>query len=98
LPGLRETNGAGPAPRAPWRCWRRPFERPVAPHVLAKLRRVCERWTEGDKALAHIYLAHAGLPPCGPHQALRLFVADELIDAGVMPAVQMKAQGFDLDL
>ncbi|MGH6852869.1 MAG: hypothetical protein ACREDJ_06695 [Methylocella sp.] len=28
------------------------FERPVAPHVLAKLRRVCERWTEGDKALA----------------------------------------------
>jgi hypothetical protein len=44
------------------------------------------RWTEGEKALAHIHLAHAGLPPCGPDQALRLFVADELLEAGVTPA------------
>ncbi len=26
------------------------YERPVEPHVLAKLRRACERWTEGGKA------------------------------------------------
>jgi hypothetical protein len=47
------------------------------------------------RALAHIHLAHAGLPPCGPDQALRLFVADELIEAGVSPETLMKAQGFD---
>ena len=57
--------------------------RPVVPHVLAKLRRACDLWNEGDKALAHIHLAHAGLPPCGRDQALRLFVADELVEAGV---------------
>ncbi|MDQ6702808.1 MAG: hypothetical protein M3Z96_06725 [Pseudomonadota bacterium] len=46
---------------------------------LAKLRRACERWTKGDKALAHIHLAHAGLPPCEEERALRLFVADEIL-------------------
>ena len=58
------------------------YGRPVEPHVLAKLRRACERWTEGDKALAHIHFAHAGLPPCGEVRALRLFAADELLEAG----------------
>jgi hypothetical protein len=53
------------------------------------------RWTEGDTAFAHIHLAYAGLPPCGPDQALRLFVADELIEVGVAPETLMKAQGFD---
>jgi hypothetical protein len=71
------------------------YERPVEARVLVKLWRACERWTEGDKALAHLLLAHAGLPPCGPDQALRLFVADELIEAGVTPETLMKAQNFD---
>ena len=31
-------------------------------------------------------LAYASLPLCEEEQALRLFVADELIDAGVTPA------------
>jgi hypothetical protein len=44
---------------------------------------------EADKALARIHLA------CGPDQALRLFVANELIEAGVAPETQMEAQGFD---
>ena len=35
------------------------------------------------------------MPACGPDQALRLFVADELIEAGVTPQTLMKAQGFD---
>ncbi|MGH6845965.1 MAG: hypothetical protein ACREC0_00585 [Methylocella sp.] len=56
------------------------YERLVEAHVIAKIRRACERWTEGEKALAHIHLAHAGLPPCGEVQALRLFAADELIE------------------
>jgi hypothetical protein len=71
------------------------YDRPVEACVVAKLRRACERWTEGEKALAHIHLAHAGVPPCGPDQALRLFVADELIEAGVAPRILMTAQGFD---
>jgi hypothetical protein len=50
---------------------------------------------EADKALARIHLAHAGVPLCGPDQALRLFVANELIEAGVAPETQMEAQGFD---
>ncbi|MGH6845594.1 MAG: hypothetical protein ACRECU_12945 [Methylocella sp.] len=45
------------------------YEQPVEPYVLAKLGRACEHWTEGDTALAHIHLAHAGLPPCEEVQA-----------------------------
>jgi hypothetical protein len=71
------------------------YERPVEACVVAKLRRAGERWTEGGKALAYIHLAHASVPPCGMNQALRLFVADELIEAGVTSAALMKAQGFD---
>jgi hypothetical protein len=40
-------------------------------------------------------LAYASLPPCEVEQALRLFVADELFEAGVTPAELTKAQGFD---
>jgi hypothetical protein len=40
-------------------------------------------------------LAYADLPPCGERRALRLFVADKLLEAGITPAVLMKAQGFD---
>ncbi|MGH6812060.1 MAG: hypothetical protein ACREDM_06830 [Methylocella sp.] len=72
-----------------------PSSRRVEACILAKLRRACERWTEGDKTLAHIHLAHASPPPCGPDQGLRLFVADELIDAGFTPAALMQAQEFD---
>ena len=71
------------------------YERPVDVRFLAKLRRAAEVWTEGDKALAHIHLAHANLPRCDEERALRLFVADELVEAGVTPRALMKAQGFD---
>lgn len=49
----------------------------------------------GRKGLAHIHLAHANLPPCDEERALRLFVADEFVEAGVTPAFLMQAQGFD---
>lgn len=71
------------------------YERPVDARLLGKLLRAAELWNDGEKALAHIHLAHASLPPCGEAQALRLFVADELIEAGATPAALMKAQGFD---
>ena len=62
------------------------YERPMDVRLLTKLRRAADLWNEGEKALAHIHLAHAGVPPCGEAQALRLFVADELIEAGATPA------------
>jgi hypothetical protein len=71
------------------------YEQPVKLYFLTKLRRACELWDEGEKALAHIHLAHAGLPRCSPDRDLRLFVADELIEAGVTPETLMQAQGFD---
>jgi hypothetical protein len=40
--------------------------------VLAKIERACALWNEGEKALAHIHPAHAGLPPCGEDKALPL--------------------------
>jgi hypothetical protein len=39
-------------------------EKPIEPIVLAMMRRACELWNEGEKALAQIYLARADLPPC----------------------------------
>ncbi len=71
------------------------YGQPVEVHVLTKLRRAATLWNEGEKALAHTHLAHAGVPPCGPDQTLRLFVAVELIEAGATPAALMRAQGFD---
>ena len=72
------------------------YGRPLQAHVLDKMRRAAELWNGGDKALAHIHLAFAGLPPCDDMDlALRLFVADELIEAGASPATLMMAQGFD---
>jgi hypothetical protein len=35
------------------------------------------------------------LPRCGEEQPLRLFVTEELIEAGVSPETLMEAQGFD---
>ena len=37
------------------------YERPGETEVLARLRRACELWNEGEKALAHIHPAHANL-------------------------------------
>jgi hypothetical protein len=72
------------------------YEQPVEPHVLRKVQRACELWNADEKALAYIHLAHVNLPPCDEEQALRLIVADELIESGVTPAGLMKAQGLDL--
>jgi hypothetical protein len=71
------------------------FEKPAGPRFLAKINRACEIWNEGDQALAHIHLAQAGLPVCGEENALRLFVADELLLSGVTPKMLLRAQGFD---
>ncbi|MGO9672934.1 MAG: hypothetical protein ACLPSF_01970 [Methylocella sp.] len=71
------------------------YERLIGVHVVARLRRACELWSEGEKALAHIHLAFAALPPCMPDEGLRIFAADRLIKKGVTPIALMKAQGFE---
>jgi hypothetical protein len=40
------------------------YERPVDVRLLVKLRRAADLWNESEKALAHIHLAYARLPPC----------------------------------
>ena len=71
------------------------FERPAGPRVVAKIERACELWNEGEKALAHIHLAYAYLPPCGEDEALRLFIAEERLENDIPPVTLLKAQGFD---
>jgi hypothetical protein len=71
------------------------YERPIGARVVAKIERAFELWNEGDKALAHIHLAHADLPSCSEERALRLFAAHELLNSGVTPEALLKAQGFD---
>ncbi|SFK55537.1 DUF4258 domain-containing protein [Methylocapsa palsarum] len=68
------------------------FERPVAADGLAKLQRAAVLWNEDEKALAHIHLAHIGLPPCDEAAALRLFIADALLTAGASPQTLIEAQ------
>lgn len=71
------------------------YERPVEDFVLTKMRRAAKLWNEGEKALAHIHQSYVSLAPCDTDLALRLFFAEELIEAGVTPASLMQAQGFD---
>jgi hypothetical protein len=71
------------------------YEWPIGPRIVAKIERACELWNEGEKALAHIHLAHAGLPVCDGQRALRLFAAGELLESGITPQALLKAQGFD---
>lgn len=54
-----------------------------------------ERGGESARSYPSRPRRHAALPPCGEEQALRLFAADDLIEAGVTPETLMKAQGFD---
>jgi hypothetical protein len=65
------------------------------PVFFAKIGRACELWNEGEKTLAHIHLAHAGLPPCDDEHALRLFFADELLDNDAPPDLLLNALGLD---
>jgi hypothetical protein len=71
------------------------YERPIAPYLLTKIYRACALWNEGEKALAHIHLAHAGLPVCDLERALRLFAANQLLEQGVTQQELVEAQGFD---
>ncbi|WP_134490378.1 hypothetical protein [Methylocella tundrae] len=72
------------------------FEQGIDPLFLARLRRAAGLWNEGEAALAQLHLIFADAPACDdPDLVLRLFVAEEMLKAGVGPDILLKAQGVD---
>lgn len=71
------------------------FGKSVPSHVIANLRRAAEQWSRGDKCLAHIHLAFAGLPQIDELGATRLALADEALSKGLTPRALLKAIGLD---
>ncbi len=67
------------------------------PHDLPRhLDEAFAHWPRGEKALANIRLAFAQIPRLDDRtDAWRLFLAEELLDAGMSPAALMKGLGFD---
>jgi hypothetical protein len=70
--------------------------RPMSPDLSRHLGEAFAHWRRGEKALANIRLAFAQIPRLGDRSdAYRLFLAEELLDAGMSPAALMKGLGFD---
>ena len=70
--------------------------RPMSPDLPRHLGEAFAHWRRGDKALANIRLAYARIPRLDDRSdAYRLFLAEELLDAGMSPAALMKGLGFD---
>ena len=70
--------------------------RPMSPDLPRHLGEASAHWRRGEKALANIRLAFARIPRLDDRsEAYRLFLAEELLDAGMSPAALMKALGFD---
>jgi hypothetical protein len=63
------------------------YGRAVAPSVLGNIERAAKSWSEGDDCLAYIHLAHGVLQSLRDPRAAacRLFIADNLMSAGVRP-------------
>jgi hypothetical protein len=71
----------------------------VIPAVLGNIRRAVKSWQEGDDCLAAIHLALARLPrPENSREAARrVFMADGLIEAGVVPREILRALDLDTE-
>ena len=68
--------------------------RPMSPDLPRHLGEAFAHWRRGQKALANIRLAFAGIPRLDDcSDAYRLFLAEELLDAGMPPADLMKGLG-----
>jgi hypothetical protein len=59
------------------------FGKSVPARVINHLHRASEQWSRGEKCLAHIHLAHAGLPEVDEDAAMRLVLADEALAKGL---------------
>ncbi len=70
--------------------------RPMSADLPRHLGEAFAHWRRGEKALANFRLAFARIPRLDDcSDAYRLFLAEELLDAGMSPADLMKALGFD---
>ncbi len=67
------------------------FGKAVSPLVLGNLSRASEQWSRGDKCLAYIHLAHAGLPAIDEAGAIRLALCEEALALGCAPRAIYKA-------
>ncbi|MGA8170104.1 MAG: RNase A-like domain-containing protein, partial [Methylocystis sp.] len=70
--------------------------RPMSADLSRHVGEAFAHWRRGDRALANIRLAFAGIPQLDDYaSAYRLFLAEELLDAGMSPAALMKGLGFE---
>jgi hypothetical protein len=67
------------------------FGKSVPVPLIENLRRASEQWSRGDKCLAHILLAFAGLPQIDEDAAKRLALADEALGKGASPGAAQRA-------
>jgi hypothetical protein len=58
------------------------IDKNISARALGNLRRASEQWALGDKCLAHIHLAFAGLPKIDDEGAIRLALAEEALAKG----------------
>jgi len=98
LATLEEDAGAGPGPG-----FDEPrilahligaYGQPVSGDVIKKIRRASALWRAGDKGLAQIYLALAGLPRISDWDAYRLHLVNKLLRRGLGPGDVLKIMGF----
>ncbi len=68
----------------------------IFPDLPRHLGEAFAHWRRGEKGLANIRLAFAAIPRLDDRaDAYRLFLAEELLEAGMSPAALMKGLGFD---
>ena len=69
------------------------FDKSISANAIGNLRRASEQWSRGDKCLAHIHLAHAGLPQLDKEGAARLALAGKVLAKGFSPRALLKVFG-----
>jgi hypothetical protein len=68
----------------------------VPPGIVKNIKIASEQWRRGEKALAHIHLAFAGLPRLeSANDAYRLYLAEALLDDGLPPREMLAELGLD---
>ncbi len=71
------------------------FARPIAVGAVEKMRRAAALWHGGEKSLAQIHLALAGLPRIREWDAYCLHLAEKALKRGVSPSRLLKRLGFE---
>jgi hypothetical protein len=68
----------------------------VTPGIVKNIEKASEQWRRGEKALAHIHLAFAGLPRLeSANDAYRLYLAEALLDDGLPPREMLAELGLN---